>query len=101
VRISMQMGFSPTHDIIHTICQIITTFLKTCLIKIKTKTEIDWKHTFENKWREQKIKKWNTSKKQTLEKKFKNTLQLKRKLKFFSFTPTHICTQKCRGKVPL
>jgi hypothetical protein len=49
-------GFSLAHDIIHTICQIITIFSKTCLIKIKTKTEIDWKHMFENKWRGKKTK---------------------------------------------
>jgi len=50
-------GLSPAHDIIHTICQIITNVSKTCLIKILKKTEIDWKHTFENKWGGEKMKK--------------------------------------------
>jgi len=53
---------------------MIMIFLKTCLIKIKTKTEMDWKHTFEKKWREKimknlfKMKQWNISKNETLEK---------------------------------
>jgi hypothetical protein len=61
-----------THYTIHTICQIINIFSKTCLFKIKMKTKINWKLAFEIKLGQQIFKKvigqWKMRKKNFQEK---------------------------------
>ncbi len=50
-------ALSLAHDTIHTICQIINIFSKTCLFKIKMKTKINGKLAFEIKIGQKIIKK--------------------------------------------